>query len=439
MREPPLLKLPRSVQLAWWLAHPNSLFEFAHQRLGATFAMTLPDGYAVFVGDPEEVRRIFSGDPEVFLGGAARKLIRPLVGTFSLLTLDGPEYRRQRKLLMPPLHGDRMRAYTEAMRNITECAIAGWPRGRPFGLRPQLQQITLRVILRVVFGAEAGRLRRLATLITAYLRNYLSPLIALPRLAGLRVGRLFRDRSAELKAQVDEEIFELIRSRRRATVRGNDVASMLVEARDEAGAPMTDQEIRDELITLLLAGHETTATTLAWFFEVILARGHETQCQTVRSEIRQAIAGTQLQSDHLADMHYLDATIREVLRLHPITPNVARKLSRDFEVAGYRVRAGALVAPCNHMIHRDPQLYPQPTKFRPERFYRTKPDPCHWFPFGGGLRRCTGMAFSLHEAKVVAATILSQTELRLASRIPARTVRRSITLAPTGVTRVVRS
>jgi cytochrome P450 len=353
-----------------------------------------------------------------------------------LLLLDGAEHLRALRLIMPPFLGERMVAYASIMRSITEDVIATMPVGRPVALHPYTQRITLEIILRAIFGLRAGSdlddLRDALTRLLDRQSSIVGTVGTLPPFRHQALGLspwagFVRDR-----ARADELIHRQIARRRaeasRAGDAGDDVLALLLAARDEEGKPMTDGELRDELMTLLAAGHETTATALCWAFDLVLAdrRVHG----ALTEEIRGAAHGDAPDGRALAKLEYLDATIRESLRLQPVIPAVGRKVRARVEIAGRVLEPGVQLVPIAYLTHRRPDVYTDPLSFKPERFLGAKPNPYAWYPFGGGVRRCLGMAFALYEMKVVMATILARLRLRKArpEREPVKL--RSFTHAP---------
>jgi cytochrome P450 len=345
---------------------------------------------------------------------------------------------RQRKLLLPPFHGERMKAYGAIMHVITARSIERWPVGKAFSLHPFMQAITLDVILRAVFGLEEGaRMRHLSALLVALFRP---PPFVFAFLRSFQRGPLLRQiailpyaRFLRRRDRVREELISIIRERRRAgdEEARADVLSLLLLAKHEDGAPMTDPELCDELMTLLAAGHETTATSLSWAFERLLSTPETLQ------RLQDELAAARPDVAKIHELPYLDAVIHETLRLRPVIPIVVRQLQAPWRVAGRELPAGAYVAPCIYLMHRHPEVYRDPQRFDPARFLDLKPDPYAWLPLGGGIRRCIGMAFAQYEMAVVLGTVVPRARLRLASRLPVRTVRRAITLAPAGGTRVI--
>jgi cytochrome P450 len=445
MSLPPGPKLPVSAQTLLFLLRPLAFLDWCHRRYGDCFTVnTLLFGREVEVVHPELVRQVFTGDPDTFRAGEANAILGPLVGPRSVLLLDGSEHVRQRKLLMPPFHGERVAAYASTMYEVAERAIDEWPEGAAFALYPHLQRITLEIILRTVFGVEEGsQLGDLRDALTRVLNRLSRPVAALftaPPFRRSFLGLTPWDGFLRDLRHADTLIHRQIGRRRVDAQRGRatpkDVLAMLLAARDEQGQPMTDGELRDELMTLLVAGHETTATMLCWFFELVLA--HRSVHDRLLRELHEASADARDPDlAALARLPYLDATIKEVLRLRPVIPAVGRRLKEPVTVGGYEIPAGELVVPVSVLTHRSASLYPEPDTFKPERFLDTKPDPYAWYPFGGGARRCLGMAFSIYEMKVVLASVLVRTRLQKANLEPAQVTLRGFTLVPKGGTPII--
>jgi cytochrome P450 len=392
------------------------------------FAIRYPFfGNILYVADPDAIKQVFTGDARLFRAGEGNAgPLEPIVGTYSVLTLDGDEHMEQRKLLLPAFHGDRIRRYGDAMSEAAERELARWPVGRTFQLRPAMQAITLDVILRTIFGVrDAERLIRFSHLVTrmSEVSNGVVWVPALRRdLGRFSPWRRFLD----ARANADEVIYDEIR-RRRAEAdfeSRDDVLSMLLQARHEDGSPMSDLELHDELMTLVAAGHETTATGLCWAFELILRHPH------VERRLREEIAAGD-------GDEYLDAVMKEVLRVRPVVVDVVRKVAEDMEIAGHRVAAGTYVVLAVALVHLRPDVYPDPHAFRPERFLEGQPEPYTWIPFGGGVRRCIGAAFAQQEIKVVLRTLLQGARLRPASRRPEVPRTRHVTIVPSRGSRVV--
>jgi cytochrome P450 len=421
---PPGPRRPSAIQMWEWIVRPVPFLERCKRNHGDLFTVRFPIGTIVFIADPEIIKQVFTGDPDVLHAGEANATpLEPVVGQHSVLLLDGPEHMRQRKLMLPSFHGERMQRYGELMREIAEQEVRRWPVGQAFPLRPHTQAITLEIIMRTVFGIEdAERLDRLRNRLGGMLdigmhRTALAT-IALPPLRRT-IGRRVWNRFQRLRSEVDAELYDEI-SRRRTAPRvsaRDDVLSILLQARDEDGKPMTDVELRDELMTLLVAGHETTATTLAWAFDLLLR--HPRELERLQEEVDTG------ESDD-----YLEAVIKETLRVRPVVPGVVRKLTAPIELDGYQLPAGVRVAPNIYLTHRRADVYPEPERFRPERFLEKPVETYSWIPFGGGIRRCLGASFATYELKVVIPTILSNVRLRAVGEEPEPIRRRAITFVP---------
>jgi cytochrome P450 len=416
---------PAMVQIAQWIARPLPLLDAYHRRYGSVFTMTAPtEGKFVIVADPELVKQIFKAPTDVLLAGVGNaSILEPMFGKRSLLTLDGDEHLRQRRLLTPPFHGERMQLYGKVMREITEASIATWPIDTPFALHPYMQSITLDVILKTVFGLDAGeRSTQVRKVLVDLLDVVMKPWLLVPGMLGIDPFKYSWLRITKLKRAVDDELYRIIADARRTGAGGTDVLSMMLAARDEAGNAMTDVEVRDELVTLLLAGHETTATSLAWTFDRLLAH------PDVLARLKRELAS--------GNDEYLDAVIRETLRVRPILPLVGRYVAKPYQLGPWTLPVGTRLAPSVYLLGRRPDAYPEPERFMPERWLGVKPDPYTWLPFGGGTRRCIGMAFAQFEMRIVLSTIVPRVQLASVDG-DARVVRRGITLAPSGGMRVI--
>jgi cytochrome P450 len=399
------------------------------ERYGRLFTVRLAQvGTFVFVADPATIKQIFTGDPDELHAGEANEPLEPVLGSRSVLLLDGAEHLRQRKLMLPPFHGERLARYGELMAEITDHDLDGWPIGRRFPLQPRFQAVTLEVILRVVFGVEEPtRLARLRKLLTRLTTMTARPLSMAPWLRHDLGPWSPWAQFKRLLKEVDAALYEEMADRRAdpRLAERDDILSMLVQARDEDGQAMTDHELRDELMTLLLAGHETTATALAWTFELLFR--HPEALERATAEARDG-------SGH----EYADAVVKEALRVRAPIPVVARRLTAPMRLDGHELPAGTRLAPCIYLTHRLPEIYPEPAAFRPERFLEQTADTYSWLPFGGGIRRCLGATFATYEMRIVLQAILARAQLRPASRQPARVTRRAIVLAPSrGVTAVL--
>jgi cytochrome P450 len=417
---PPGPRMHRVLQTAIWSRQAQWFLEQGRARFGPMFTIKIAyEGDWVVLSDPELVKQVFTGDPRVFHAGEGNQILRPILGDNSVLVLDEKKHIEQRKLLLPPFHGERMQAYGETMREIAAREIESWPTGVPYKLRPRMQAITLEIILETVFGVHGGeRMEPLRVALRDFLDLTTNPRVLLPVLlvGPDRVNLIpaFRRRVE----RVDDLIAREIDERRRAEdlAEREDILSMLLQARHEDGSPMSDREIRDELLTLLVAGHETTATGLSWAMERLTR--HPEKLERLRAEVE---AG---------EGAYLTATIQETLRLRPVIVIVARKLTQPVELGGYELPAGAGVTPSIHLIHRDPEIYPEPERFLPERFLDNPPGTYTWIPFGGGVRRCLGAAFAQFEMAVVLRELVRRHHVRPADPAPERSFRRAITETP---------
>jgi cytochrome P450 len=419
---PPGPRAPALVQAFRYTRDPLGFLTRYQRRHGDIFTIRFPFfGRIVYVAHPELVKQVFTGSPaQMHAGEANATVLEPSLGPNSVLTLDDEPHIRQRKLLLPPFHGERIAAYGELIRETTERDIASWPVGRPFALRPRTQRITLTVIMRAVFGVhDEERLIRFERLIETFSRH-VNAVTAFPSLrrdlGPLSPWRRF----LRARAALDEFVYEEIALRRSEAGADSgereDVLSLLLQARHDDGSPMSDDELRDELVTVLGAGHETTATALAWAMERLLRNPR------VLKRLRDSIAA--------GEDDYLDATIRETLRARPVIVDVARKLTGPLRIAGYDLPSGSFVLPAIAALHYREDLFPDPHEFRPERFMEGRPDAYAWIPFGGGVRRCIGAAFAEYEMRIVLRSILQRAALRAPDPSDEAVRVRNITLAP---------
>jgi cytochrome P450 len=408
------------LNLLGWTLRPVPFMEQCRARYGDRFTVDMgpPEGKWIFLTRPDDIREMFSAPADVLHPGEGARVLEPVVGSRSVLLLDGAEHLAQRKLMLPAFHGERMRALTGVMEEVAAAEVAGWRPGAPFTLHARTQALTLEVILRAVFGMAAGpRLDELRTTLKQLLDLGASPLTLLP-LFRRNLGRLTTwQRFVEVRDRADALILALIEERRRTGEEGDDVMTMLLAARDEAGQPMTDRELRDELVTLLVAGHETTASALSWGFE-----------QLVRAPAALARVTDAAVAD---DTAYLEATVKEILRRRPVLPIAQpRRIKQPVEIGGHSYEPGPALIGCIYLVHHDARLYPEPYAFRPERFLDGTPGKFSWIPFGGGVRRCLGASFAQLEMRIALKAILGHVEVASALDGREGIGRRSITLSP---------
>jgi cytochrome P450 family 135 len=448
---PPGSKLPAAVQALRYVRDPLGFLIRLQRRYGDVFSLRFPYfGRLVYVAEPGLVKQLFTGSPEQFHAGEANAtVLEPALGPNSVLTLDEGPHMRQRKLLLPPFHGEQIRRYGELIREITVQEMESWPVGEPFALRPHTQRITLAVIMRAVFGVhDEERLVRFERLIETF-SDRVSAVLAFPMLRRNLGPWSPWSRFQRARAALDAFIYEEIALRRAEVEAGreghDDVLSLLLEAthddggsaeraseiagddereraKRDSGRGMSDEELRDELVTVLGAGHETTATGLAWAMERLL------RTPRALAKLRESVAA--------GEDDYLDATVKETLRARPVIVDVARKLTAPARIGGYELKAGTFVMAAIAPMHYRGDLFPEPEAFRPERFLEEKADNYAWIPFGGGVRRCIGAAFAEYEMRIVLREFVTRAELSAPDPEPERVKVRNITLAPARGTRV---
>jgi len=421
---PPTLPEPPVVQTTRWLLRPISFLESARRRFGDAFAVQFLGFQSpmVMISDPEAIQALYTERAHGLPPGRTLAL-QPILGSRSVLLLEGREHLARRKLMLPPFHGERMRRYEATVAEVVARDVETWPVGTPFAIHPHMQAVTLEVILRAVFGVTDEQ-RRAA--LTERLRRLLS--------AGASVGLQFRvmiarrlggpdplERLQGLLADIDELLAAEIADRR-ADPR-EDILSMLVGATFEDGDPMDDREIRDQLMTLLLAGHETTATGLAWTFDLLLRHPHV---------LERLVAAVDAGEDA-----YVRAVVSESLRLRPVVPLAGRRLASELRVNGHVLPAGTDITPAIWLAHTRADRYPEPYAFRPERFLERAPATYAWVPFGGGVRRCLGASFAEMEMRVALTEILRRRTLEPGKSRAERVARRNVTFSPEKGTLVV--
>jgi cytochrome P450 len=424
-RLPPGPTQPAVVQMIRYLRDPIGLFDECGARWGDQFTLRLGRRNWVLLAAPELVKTLYQADPETFRAGEAKaSLFGPIVGHTSSLVLDGAAHLRRRRLVQPLFHGERMLAYTPAIRRVTETHSADWPLHRDFPAYPTLQRIALDAVLRGIFGDEANAElpEAIHGLVTTAVGSKLLFLPVLQHDLGPRSpwGKVVR-----VVQRMDRAIYaEIARKRSRADGDETSLLALLLATRDEQGTALSEREVRDEIVTMVVAGHEITAMSLAWALYGILRHS------AVRARVEAELAINPEGGE------YLEAAIKESMRLHPaVVSGSARILSAPFCIGDYELPADTMLNVCVHLLHRRADLYPEPLAFRPERFLGKKLSPYEWVPFGGGVRRCLGMAFALHELKVVLATLLTSVRLELA-QYNLRAVRRGAFMAPEGGLRV---
>jgi len=425
---PPEVSSPPLVQTLRWAFRPLPFMQECRERLGDNFAVKFLgfERPMVMISDPAAIKALYT-ERSHGLPPGREVFLEPVLGSRSLLLLEGADHLAHRKLMLPAFHGERMRSYEPIVEEIVDREIDSWPLGEEFAIHPRMQAITLDVILRVVFGiAEGPRLQRLRSLLTGLLEQTASPFTQIAALATRRfTGRGPWDRfESQLKA-VDDLLYAEIAEHRaeERSVERDDILSVLMAARFEDGSGLPDVDLRDQLLTLLLAGHETTATALAWTFDLLLRHAEPLR------KLRASLAA--------GEDDYMRATITESLRLRPVVPLAGRRLSTELSVEGLTLPAGTDVTPAIWLTHTRAGVYPEPFAFRPERFLDEAPDTYAWIPFGGGVRRCIGAAFSEFEMRIVLREVLTRCDLHKANPAPEKIGRRSITFSPRDGTPVV--
>nr|WP_290223629.1 cytochrome P450 [Trichocoleus desertorum] len=437
---PHLIDKPAWWQLLNWIADPIQFQQKYSQQYGDMFTMRLGSlGTPIVVGNPQAIQDIFNQDAKFDIG-RANAIAEPLIGRNSLMLMDGDRHRRERKLLMPPFHGERLQTYAQQICLITEQVASQWQVGQVFIARRAMQRVSLEIVLQIVFGLSEGeRYQQLKPLLTQWLDMTDSPLrssiLFLKFLqkdwGGWSPWGQMRQRQRQVHDLLQAEITE---RRTQGDTGRKDVLSLMMAVRDEQGQAMTDEEIRDELLTILFAGHETTATTLAWAFyqvhrnpQVLEKLLHELDSRGDRSSPME-----------LAQLPYLNAICQEALRMYPVLPVIFPRIAKSpVKVAGQEFAAETTFIPSIYLVHYREELYPNAQQFQPERFLERQYSPSEYLPFGGGSRRCLGYALAQLEMKLVLATVLSQYQLTLAEDEPVKLQRRGFTLAPKGGVRMV--
>ena len=412
---------PSLIQTIGWWTRPMSFLERNRARFGKRFTIKLL-GTPPFVmlSDPAEIKELFTAPPDVLHPGEGARILEPVVGSNSVILLDEKAHLSQRKLMLPAFHGEKMEKLTDLVAEVAEREVESWPRDTPITLHPRLQALTLEIILRAVFGLDPGeRLEAIRTRLTEILEIGSRPIGLIPQLQHAPFGEIGPwGRFERLKRETDALVYELIEERRSQHEERDDVLSMLLEARHEDGSPMSDIELRDELMTLLVAGHETTASALAWAFERIARTPH------VAARLREELDAGEGDA-------YVTATIQETLRRRPVLPNVAPRLvKKPVTVGGWDYPTGVALVGNGYLVHHDPEIYPDPYEFRPERFLEQSPGTYTWIPFGGGRRRCLGASFAQLEMQLVLRAVFAQANVRPSADGVETARRRAITISP---------
>jgi cytochrome P450 len=422
---PPGPTTSRFAQGYRWFRQADTFLEECEKEFGSVFTLRLPEpmGDTVIISDPELIPAVFTTDADVARSGETHVNVEPLLGDNSLLLLDGKRHLNERRIMWPPFRANHVQRYAQVMEEVTLAEIANWPVGEPFPVRLAMVEIALSVMIKTIFGINRhDRKEELRAALTQVLDAAARQFTRFP----LFRGRANRQRGsandsdlADRLAALDSLILAEIAQRRAdgSAQRSDDVLSLLMEARYEDGIALTDLQIRDEMVTLLVAGHDTTATALAWTFELLFRNPQ------IRQKLERRIADGQ--------DDYLEATIKESLRMRPVFYIVPRKLSSTIELGSYRISSGAIVAPCLYLVHRRADLFESPMSFQPERFLNDEtPERLMWIPFGGGRRRCIGARFAFLEMKTVVRCTLANTRLAPAQPDPEPPVRRATTFMP---------
>lgn len=429
---PPGPRMPRALQTAIWMRKAQWLMDTCQARFGDMFTLKIAnEGTWVFTSDPEAIKQVFTGDPRLLHAGEANRVLLPVLGYNSVLLLDDERHLSQRKLLLSPFHGARMQRYGELMAEVAGEEIERWPLGETYPLRPRMQELTLEIILRAVFGiVEGPRMALLRERLRHFLDLSTSPVnMAVLGVLGPDRFQRFPLYRREMDA-VDAPIYQEIAERRLAgdLAGREDIMSLLLQATHEDGSPMSDVEVRDELMTLLVAGHETTANALSWAIERLCR--HPQKLARLREE---AVAG--------GEAPYLKAVVQETLRLRPVISIVLRKLVEPMEIGGRMLPAGVSIVPSIYLVQRRADIYERPDEFMPERFLEAEggkaPGTYTWIPFGGGVRRCLGAAFAQFEMEAVLRELVLRRELAPARAASEAVKRRAITETPQRDTEVI--
>jgi cytochrome P450 len=412
-----------------WMLDPADFLGATRERYGATYTLPTVFGPLIVTGDPEGVRAMFTADADTFVP------YQPdassfFLGDTSLVLVSGARHRRDRRLLSPPFHGARMRAYGTIMAESAQRAAAAWAKGAPFKMLDTTQGISLDVILQAVFGLDhaSSRGQAVREAVIQFVGSIQPQFLFFPWMRRDFFGWGSWARFTRARDHLDSLLYATMAERRREPAERDDILSLMMSARYEDGGAMSDAELRDELLTLLFAGHETTAIALAWAFYWL----HRDPDELGRVRAELDALGPSADVEAIAALPYLDAVCQESLRIHPVAPEIPRSLVKPLKLVDWTLPAGTAVMASVIMVHNREDLYPEPTRFRPSRFLERKFTPFEHIPFGGGARRCIGAAFAMYEMKIVLATILRSHRLRLVSPAKVMPARRGLTMGPAG-------
>ncbi|BAY82336.1 cytochrome P450 [Calothrix parasitica NIES-267] len=443
---PNCIPTPSWLQLINWISDPIRFQKKYSQKYGDIFSMRLSGiGSSVIIGNPKAIQELFNQDSKFDIG-RANDLAEPLIGKNSLMLMDGDRHRRERKLLMPSFHGEKIQVYAEKIIDITEKIANQWKIGESFIVRSTMQKVSLEIILQVVFGLSEGeRYEQLKPLLTNWLDMTDSPLrssmLFLPFLQKDwgnwspwgKMRRLQQQVFDLLQAEIEEK---RIKIKAQTNNQGNDVLSLMMAVRDENGESMTDEELKDEMITILFAGHETTATALSWAFYQI----YQNPDVIEKLQLELKSLGENPNPLEIAKLPYLSAVCQETLRMYPVLPVLFPRIAKSpVKIAGIEFDAETVFMPSLYLVHYREDLYPDPEQFKPQRFLEKQYSPSEYFPFGGGSRRCLGYALALLEIKLVIATVISKYQLASSDDKPVKIQRRGFTLAPSGGVEIIRN
>ncbi|MEM7580175.1 MAG: cytochrome P450 [Mastigocoleus sp.] len=434
MKLPQSYQAPAFTQRLQWLFNPLPLMETCFQKYGDSFTLQLIGGRNfAFFSNPQAIKEVFELSEDKFDAGKGSNILVPLLGEQSVIIIDGKDHQKQRKLLTPPFHGDRMKSYGEIISNTTQEVINKLQIGEAFEVRSLTQSISLKVIVKAVFGITEGeRYEQIQKLLYSILEisgSTLGTIFLFYRFLQQDLGNWSPwGKFLRLREQIDKLIYTEIQERRdNSDTSRSDILSLMMSARDEDDQPMTDKQLRDELMTLLFAGHETTASALVWALYWIHA------LPSVHTKLLAELDNSNDSKDisNITKLPYLNAVCNETLRIYPIAPIVfPRILKSPVKILDYEFPAGYVLAPCIYLTHHQPDLYPESQKFKPERFLERQFTQYEFIAFGGGTRRCIGRAFAMFEMKLVLTTILKNIELKLTENADVKPIRRGITIAP---------